>query len=90
MYINEHNLGDYILPESSRNRICVVIYEILQINIKFFLEKNYYYEPITLLFNNLKEKFNYDEHIIGFNQAVYFCHNEKISIYEHKCGEIGS
>lgn len=90
MIINPNNIGNYKVPESLRNSICVDI----GANVGNFFKKYkdffsliHFYEPFKDCYDIcVREKFN---NVIGFNQAVSDkC--EYVNIIKHSNNECGS
>jgi len=82
------NLGNYIVPEDSKDGIAIDI----GANNGCFIEKysNFFseihaYEPNTFLFNLLKNKYQSYPHIFLYNEAIYHTSNKEVSLtkYNH-------
>jgi len=93
MEIKKHNLGRYVVPNDTKNGVCLEI----GANVGSFTEKYsshfkliHYYEPISECFNIVQEKLKSKNHIVGFNLAGYNSSNEYLKLVLHKSRKSGS
>ena len=87
------NLGKYIVPEDTRNGVCLEV----GANVGSFTEKYmfhfntiHYYEPLTECFNYIKSKIGSYSHIVGQNLAGYKTSGEVLNMLLHQNRDSGS
>ena len=89
----EVNLGLYIVPEEIKNGVCIDIGCNLgdfTNKYKNHFKKIVYFEPQKILFDNLQNRFNSDEHISGYNLAVWSESDIELELISHKNNDHGS
>jgi FkbM family methyltransferase len=93
MKIRNYNLGKYIVPEETKNGVCLEI----GANVGSFTEKYashfkliHFYEPITDCYNIVKDKTQSKKHIVGFNLAGYNESGQYKDLILHKNEDSGS
>lgn len=88
-----YNMGNYIIPEETKNGICIDIGCNLgdfTNTYKHHFNKIYYLEPQKMLFDNLVERFKESTHISGINKAVWSDSNLTIQMVSHSNSDCGS
>lgn len=92
MRIKSHNLGNYTVPNDTKNGVCLEI----GANVGSFTEKYknhfkkiHYYEPLTECYELIQSKINLP-HITGFNLAGYKTSNEELDMVLHNSKDSGS
>lgn len=93
MKINEHNLGNYYVPNETYKGNCLDI----GCNVGGFIKKYSdhfkridYYEPIKQCFDICQDYSKNHEHITGYNLAGWSESGKELNILEHKNEESGS
>jgi FkbM family methyltransferase len=91
--INLENLGNYVVPEETKNGICIDIGS----NVGSFLKKYanffntiYYFEPIKECYNICQDFSKNYSHIHGYNKAVWNESNKNVDILLHQNNDSGS
>lgn len=93
MNININELGNYFVPDSVKDGICVDIGAncgTFTLKYASFFKTIYYYEPIEQLYILIKERTHNYKNIFGNNEAVLNKDNQKVSIYLHSNNDSGS
>lgn len=87
------NLGNYIVPAETINGVCIDIGCNLgdfTHKYKHHFNKIYFIEPQINLFNDLINRFKDDNHIKGFNNAVWSVSDLEVELLEHPNNDSGS
>lgn len=90
---NEINLGSYIVPEETKNGVCIDIGCNLgdfTNEYKNYFKKIVYFEPQKILFDKLQKRFENDNGISGYNLAVWSESNIELELVSHKNNDHGS
>jgi FkbM family methyltransferase len=93
MKINIYELGNYYIPDSVKNGKCVDIGAncgTFTLRYALFFKTIHFYEPISELFNLIKERTANYNNVLGFNEAVLDKDGQKVSIYLHSNNDSGS
>jgi FkbM family methyltransferase len=91
--LNDYNLGNYNVPDNTRNGICFDI----GANLGYFTEKYinhfskiYFIEPQLKLYEHLTNKFKDSSHVVGYNSAVWSESDIDLDIVWHSNNDLGS
>lgn len=87
------NLGYYIVPEETKNGVCLDVGCNLgdfTNKYKNHFSKIYFVEPQIQLFDALQTRFLNDSNITGFNKAVWSESDEKVELLYHPNNDHGS
>ena len=95
LHINYECLGNYAMPKFFKNENLTMVD--IGCNAGNFvskylnaLDKIHYYEINPILFSYLKDKFNDNKHILGFNEGVSNNDNLNVEILKHSSNDAGS
>ena len=87
------NLGNYHVPDETKNGICVDIGSNLgDFTAKYLnhFDKIIFVEPQISLFENIENRFKNYEHVIGLNRAVWESSNVDLELVWHDNLDFGS